>query len=370
MLTAFFATAAAGRIGIAMTNVALLWFVHHRTGSFGAAGALSAGLAVAEALVGPQTARIVDRFGQPLVLTILAVLHATAVVVVLGTVGPGSGRCVLVALGCAVGATLPQLGVFSAARWAHRYPPGPQLSRAFGWESSANSAAFLLGPAAAVSWAASGHARTAVLVAGSLAVGAALLLGLQRGSAPPGQRPHGPRATVLPRGVGLPIAVNVAIGVHFGAMPVAMAAVSQGTGAATWLIVASSGGGLLAGSGFAALRWRAPVRRQLRVTATVFAALALLLVVPWPLPALVVVLFVVGAAVPPVLVTTSLLARDRAPVGRLTSTFSWLASCSAAGGAAGAAGAGGVVDAVGPLGAFALAGAGAVGVTVLERILR
>ena len=60
----------------------------------------------------------------------------------------------------------------------------------------------------------------------------------------------------------------------------------------------------------------------------------------------------------------------RAPAGALTSTFSWLASCSAAGSAVAVAGAGGLVDAVGPLGAFALAGAGAVGVSVLERIVR
>lgn len=370
MLTAFFVTAAEGRVGIAMTNVALLWFVVHRTGSFGAAGALSAGLAVAEALVGPQTARIVDRFGQPRVLPALAGLHASAVVLVLLAVGPGSQHSVLLALGALLGATLPQLGAFSAARWSHRHPPGPELSRAFGWEASANSAAYLLGPALAVALAGAGHAASAVVLAGTLVVGGTLLLAAQRGSAPPGFRPPVRVRNGLPRGVGLPIAVNVAVGVHFGAMPLALAAASRGSDAAAWLVAASSGGGLLAGLGFAALRWRAPVRRQLRVTGTVFGLLALLLVLPWPLPTLAGVLFVVGAAVPPVLVTTSVLARDRAPAGQLTSTFSWLASCSAAGGAAAAACAGGIVDAVGAPGAFALAGAGAVGVVVLERIVR
>ena len=370
MLTAFFATAAAGRIGLATTNVALLWFVLHRTGSFGAAGALGAGLAISEALIGPQTARAVDRFGQPRVLPLLAVAHAGAVLVVLGATGPGSSRSTLVVLGGLLGATLPQLGAFSAARWSHRFPPGPELSRAFGWEATANSTAYLLGPALGVALGSSGHSASAVLLAATLVVGATLVLGFQRRSAPPGRR-CGPRGRVgLPRGVGLPIAVNVAIGVHFGAVPVAVAAAARGTGAATSLVVASSAGGLLAGLALSALPWRAPARRRLRVSATAFGLAALLLIVPWPVPALAVVLLVVGAAVPPVLVATSVLARERAPAGALTSTFSWLASCSAAGSAVAVAGAGGLVDAVGPLGAFALAGAGAVGVSVLERIVR
>jgi predicted MFS family arabinose efflux permease len=86
-----------------------------------------------------------------------------------------------------------------------------------------------------------------------------------------------------------------------------------------------------------------------------------------PLPALVAVLVLVGAAVPPVLVTTTVLARERAPAGRLTSTFSWLASCSAAGSAASAALTGALVDGVGPAAAFALAAGAAVGVAVIGR---
>ncbi|MFF1262076.1 MULTISPECIES: hypothetical protein [unclassified Streptomyces] len=65
---AFFFTAAMGRVGIAMTGLGLVWLLHARTGSYGTAGLASACFALAEALIGPQVARLVDRFGQTRVL--------------------------------------------------------------------------------------------------------------------------------------------------------------------------------------------------------------------------------------------------------------------------------------------------------------
>src|ERR1700743_1806880 len=65
---AFFLTAAAGRVGIAMTALGIVWLVHARTGSYATAGLVSGGFAVAEAVAGPQIARLIDRFGQTRVL--------------------------------------------------------------------------------------------------------------------------------------------------------------------------------------------------------------------------------------------------------------------------------------------------------------
>ena len=49
---AFFLTAAAGRVGIAMTGLGLVWLLHARTGSYGTAGLAAAGFALAEAAHG------------------------------------------------------------------------------------------------------------------------------------------------------------------------------------------------------------------------------------------------------------------------------------------------------------------------------
>ncbi|MFC8593175.1 hypothetical protein ACFWXA_34420 [Streptomyces atroolivaceus] len=43
-----------------MAGLGIVWLVHAETGSFGAAGPVTGSFAVAETLVGPQTARLKD----------------------------------------------------------------------------------------------------------------------------------------------------------------------------------------------------------------------------------------------------------------------------------------------------------------------
>ncbi|WP_432515282.1 MFS transporter [Kineococcus sp. SYSU DK001] len=354
MPTAFFAAAAWGRVGLAATPLALLWLVHDRTGSWGAAGLATAGLALAEAVAGPQTARLADRWGQTCVLPLLAAAHALAAAVVLGATGPGTTGALALAAGSALGASLPQLGAFSAARWSHRLD-GPALSRAFGWEALANSAAFVLGPVLASALAATGRSGAALLPAAALVVSGAGVLAALRGSAPPPVRRA--RTGGRARGTGAALAVSALLGVHFGALPLAVAAGHPGT--ATTLFAVSSTGGLLA----ALASTRRPVPG--RAAAWALAGCAALLVVPWPVPVLALVLLAVGAAVPPVVVAVSVRAREAAGPDRLTGTFAWLASASAGGGALGAALAGQGVDRAGPWPAFALAAAVLVAVPVV-----
>lgn len=368
MLTAFFVTAALGRIGLAMTSLALLWLVHDRTGSWTTAGLASAGLAVAEGVAGPQTARLVDRFGQTRVLPGLALGQGLALVAVLGWTSPTTPAAVVVALGSAVGATVPQLGAFTAARWSHRVHDPTLLGRAFGWEAVANSTAFLLGPVLVAVVAGSGRPGVAVALSGVLVCGATVGLAGLRGSAPPvvaGRR----GGAGVPRGVRVPLAVNALLGVHFGAVPLAVTATVVAAGrptAAAWVFAASSAGGLLAGV-VLARRTRAP---SLARSAWALGAAGALLLVPVPLGVLAALLFVVGAAVPPVVVAAAVLTRARAAPHRLTSTFAWMASVSAAGSAASAALAGTLVEGVGPWAAFAVAGLAAAAVGVTEKILR
>ncbi len=113
---AFFLPAAVGRLGIAMTGIGLVWLVHARTGSYAAAGLVTGGFAVADAVAGPQIGRLVDRFGQTRVLLCVLGAHAGAVALLLTGTVPD-----LVA-GVLVGATLPQLAALSAARWSARCP--------------------------------------------------------------------------------------------------------------------------------------------------------------------------------------------------------------------------------------------------------
>src|SRR5271168_4745232 len=112
---AFFLAAAVGRTGIAMTGLGLVWLLHARTGSYGTAGLAAAGFSLAEALIGPQLARLVDRFGQTRVLPFSLLAHGAAIAAVLAAATPAAS---IIAATCA-GAVVPQLGALSCARWAH-----------------------------------------------------------------------------------------------------------------------------------------------------------------------------------------------------------------------------------------------------------
>ncbi|MET8421403.1 hypothetical protein ABZV41_38860 [Streptomyces sp. NPDC005098] len=115
---AFFLTAAVGRVGIAMTSLGIVWLVHGQTDSYAEAGLVTGGFAVAEALAGPQLARLIDRFGQTRVLPPALLAHAASVAALLTLVAGGSPSWLMTAGGVLAGATIPQLSALSAARWS------------------------------------------------------------------------------------------------------------------------------------------------------------------------------------------------------------------------------------------------------------
>lgn len=115
---AFFATSTVGRVGIAMTSLGLIWLVHARTGSYAVAGAVTGTFAVAEAVVGPQIARLIDRLGQTRVLPPLLLAHAAAISALVALFAGSGPVWSMAAGGGLAGATIPQLGALSAARWS------------------------------------------------------------------------------------------------------------------------------------------------------------------------------------------------------------------------------------------------------------
>ena len=169
---AFFLTAAVGRVGIAMTSLGIVWLVHARTGSYTTAGLVTGGFAVAEASAGPQLARLADRFGQTRVLPPALLAHAAAVATLLGLVAVGVPDWAMTAGGVLVGATIPQLGALSAARWAAllRDERAAALPTAFALESLANELAYLAGPVLVSILGASGYPAVGPILAATLVV--------------------------------------------------------------------------------------------------------------------------------------------------------------------------------------------------------
>jgi MFS family permease len=159
-----------------MTGLGLVWLLHARTGSYGTAGLAAAGFALAEAPIGPQLARLIDRFGQTRVLPLCLLAHAAAIA---GVLMSTTAAAQITAATCA-GAVVPQLGALSGARWAHllRGERAGELPTAFALESLANATAFLIGPVLVASLGAVGDAALASGIAAGLILGERLAGGL------------------------------------------------------------------------------------------------------------------------------------------------------------------------------------------------
>jgi len=371
---AFFLAAAAGRVGIAMTGLGLVWLLHARTGSYGTAGLAAAGFSLAEALAGPHLARLIDRFGQARVLPFCLLAHGAAIAGVLAFTTPAAS---IAAATCA-GAVVPQLGALSAARWAHllRGERAGELPAAFSLESLANATAFLLGPVLVVSLGAAGDAVLASAIAAVLILGGGGALAAQGRTAPPPAREHAGRArtgrTLLQPAFLLLALLNLAIGLYFGTMGISVSsfAVSHGVpGAAAPIIAASGLSGLLSGWLYGRRRHPAPARRQLVIATACLASAALLLPLAPSAIWLGAAVIVTEVAVPPTLVLLNVLTQRAVHPAVLTQAFTWNNSASAAGLALAAFLAGHAADAWGASAALALAPAAGLVLLVLSLVL-
>jgi predicted MFS family arabinose efflux permease len=372
---AFFLTAAAGRVGIAMTGLGLVWLLHARTGSYGTAGLATAGFALAEALIGPQLARLIDRFGQTRVLPFCLLAHAAAIA---GVLTSSTAAAQIAAATCA-GAFVPQLGALSGARWAHllRGERADELPTAFALESLANATAFLLGPVLVASLGAVGDAALASAIAAGLILGGGAALAAQRRTAPRPAREHAghartARTTLLRPPFLLLVLLNLAIGLFFGTMGVSVSsfAIGHGVPGAAAAITAAAGlSGLLSGWVYGLRRHRAPARRQLVVATAYLTGAALLLPVAPSAIWLGVAVVVAEVAIPPTLVLLNVLTEKAVHPASLTQAFTWNNSASAAGSAVAASLAGHVADAWGASAALAQAPAAGLVLLVLALVL-
>jgi MFS family permease len=419
---AFVLPAVAGRIGIAMSGLSVVWLVRSSTGSFATAGLVVGAFGIADALIGPQAGRLIDRFGQTRVLPLAAAAHAAAVAVLLTAAVRDAPVWLLAAGGALAGATLPQLSAVAMARWSAVLDGERRaaLPTAYAVESLGNSVAFLIGPALVSLIAAGGHPVPAALIAAALVVTGVLLVGAQRRTAPAvvprsaGRR--GRAGSLLRPGFAVLIGVNAAAGGYFGTMAIALTAVAVERGtphlAAALFVLANAAGllatllyGLRAGrtnphpanqaeprvSGDADPRvsgdvvpgvggdavprvgsgvqrrvgGRAEPRFHLAAAAAVVGLGSLPLLAGGSLTGVAVGVLLTAMSVPVVLVIASVLAAATVDRAVLTEALAWLGSAGAAGSAVAATAAGQAVDSVGARGGLLVAFIACAAVTTL-----
>lgn len=345
----FYLAAAPARIGIAMTGLGIVWLVHGSTGSYAAAGSVTGGFAVAEALAGPQVARLIDRFGQTRMLPITLLAHAAAVAILISLTVSGASLAALVVAGVLAGGSLPQLGAQTGARWSHALRGTPLLSSAFALESLSTGIAFMVGPALIGTVSALGSPVAGSVLATSLLLAGGFLVAAQRSTAPPpvARGEHTSSKRLLhKRFVGL-IGTNIGIGLFFGSMQVSVTAfaVARGTpGLAGPLYSITSVVGLFAGIVYGARRWRTPLPTQFVIVLVGLTLTCLPLLAADSALTAGLALALPGLAIAPFQTLSAVLAESSVESAVLTQAFTWLNSGSAAGIALGAAFAGSIVD--------------------------
>ncbi|HEY3511089.1 MFS transporter [Kribbella sp. NPDC051137] len=345
----FYFAAAPARIGIAMTGLGIVWLVHGSTGSYAAAGSVTGGFAVAEAVAGPQVARLIDRFGQTRMLPFTLLAHATTMALLITLTVTGAPLWALVLTGVLAGGSLPQVSAQTGARWAYALRETPLLSSAFALEALSVGVAFMVGPGLVGIVSSSATPAAGSMLATGLLLAGGFLLAMQRGTAPPpttaGQH-EGAKRLLHKRFAGL-VGTNVGIGLFFGSMQVSVTAfaVSRGTpGLAGPLYSITSLVSLFAGFAYGARRWRTAPETQF-VIAFVWLAVSCvpLLAVHTPLAAAL-ALALPGLAIAPFQTLSAVLTESAVEPAILTQAFTWINSGGAAGIALGSAFAGWVVD--------------------------
>lgn len=321
--------------GQAALGLVLLLALHRATGSFASAGAGVAALTAAFSLSGLAQGRVIDRRGTRALVPMTAVC-ATAIAAMAAALSANAPAAALIVLAAAIGASIPATGLALHSVWSSLLDDPEQRSTAFAFQSLAQDAGFLIGPAAfgAVTVTVSPQVALAccwtLVATGSLA---AATVPAQAHVAEPAGRP-----VSLLGALAAVAAVMAIVGIALDAVDVSTAAFAtehHRPQLAGVLLACFSVGSIAGALAYGARKWRsAPHVRLLGCT----VALGILALGPVAAPsvALGVPAFVLaGLPVGTAITTAFLLAAESAPADRQTEAYALLSLTLNAGAALG-----------------------------------
>ncbi|MFF4143804.1 MFS transporter [Streptomyces sp. NPDC001698] len=358
-----------GRMPLSMMGIGVVTMISQLTGRYGLAGALSATIALAAAVLGPQISRLVDRHGQRRVLRPATLVALTASAVLLCAAHFRWPDWVLFVCAAGIG-SVPSLGAMVRARWAALYRGTPQLHTAYSFESVVDEACFIFGPIVSIGLSTVWFPEAGPLLAACFLAVGVFWLTAQRATEPaPHPREHGGGGSALrARGLQVLVLTFVATGTIFGAIDVVTVAFAdqQGhKGAASVVLAVYAAGSCAAGVVFGLLRFAGPPARRWLLGICTMAVSMIPLLLVGNLPFLAVALFVAGLSVAPTMITTMALVEEHVPRSHLTEGMTWVSTGLAVGVALGSSVAGWMIDAAGARAGYGVpAVSGAVAVAV------
>ncbi|MFG2129658.1 MFS transporter [Streptomyces sp. NPDC048751] len=365
----FSAAGLIGRMPLSMMGIGVVTMISQLTGRYGLAGALSATIALAAAVLGPQISRLVDQYGQRRVLRPATLVALTSAAVLLLAAHHRWPDWVLFVCAAGVG-SVPSLGAMIRARWAALYRGTPQLHTAYSFESVVDEVCFIFGPIISIGLSTAWFPEAGPLLAACFLAVGVFWLTAQRATEPaPHPREHRGGGSAL-RSVGLQVLVAafVATGAIFGAVDVVTVAFAdeQGhKGAASVVLALYAAGSCVAGIVFGLMHFKGAPERRWLLGVFMMAVSMIPLLLVGNLPFLAVALFVAGLSIAPTMITTMSLIEEHVPRAQLTEGMTWVSTGLAVGVALGSSMAGWVIDAAGARAGYGVpAVSGAVAVAV------
>jgi MFS family permease len=349
------------RLAHFMTVLGVVLFISATTGSYGLAGAVSAGYALAYAAVSPMTSRLVDRVGQRRVLIPAAAGNVGARAAMLAVAWLDAPGWALVMLAAAAGASMPAVGSLVRARWSQLYRGSPLLHPALSFESVMDEAILVVGPVAVVGLAGHVHPSAGLVAALLLSTGGLTALAVGAPSAEPTQHVDRPSRSVLTTpGIPALLATFVLVAAATVAIELAIVASTQRSDAATtsgWILATMALSSALCGLWFGARRWRRPPQQRLVWTLGLFATSGLGFVAAPNVATLFLAAALFGLTLAPVFIDGFSIAHSAVPAHRLTEGLTWITTSAGVGIAMGSAAAGQTIDTWGTGVTFTLAAA-------------
>ena len=324
----FSVAAFVARMPIAMVPLGIVLLVAGSTGRYGVAGAVSATLALVNAVSAPLIARLIDRVGQRAVLGPAVGLHAICMVGFIVAVTADAPTWTWFVGAGTAGLFAPSIGSLVRARWNHVLGPGPLLQTAFSYESVIDELIFIVGPLLVAVLATQINPQAGLLTAlGLLAVGSAALAAHRASEPPPAPaHEHGGGSALWFPGMPLVVVVMFFIGGVFGGVEISAVAFADHEGRpelAGPLLACYATGSMLAGLAYGAIHWRVPLTRRLLLGALVMTAtVALLPVVDRP-AVLAPALLLAGIGIAPTLISGISLVERMVPSAKMTEGITW-----------------------------------------------
>ena len=345
--------AVVARLPIGIDSLAIVLFLRDRTGSYAAAGIVSAAFALGGGAGAPLAGRLVDRFGHRAVLVPLSLVHAAGLAIVVGLAFAGAPVSVLVVGGLLAGVAIPPISATMRPLWRPLLDDDPELvPAAYAMDSIVIELVFVIGPlltalATALLSPVAAIALAAVLViAGTLAFTASPP---SRGWAPASDGgDQGWLGALRSPGLQTLVLATLPLGFSFGAIEVTLPAFSDDMATRAWagVLIAiwslgSAAGGLFYGARVGSLPLGRTYLRLAFLLPLTYLPLAAAPSV-WAMPPL---CLLAGVAIAPTLASSNQLVGVVAPANALTEAYTWPITALVVGVAAGNAAAGALVEA-------------------------